>query len=623
MEEKSPINSIKKRLYALLFYALFWLVFFITARLFFIFTHFKEAFQFSFGELARTFWYGSKLDFSAIGYLFLLPVLFLLPTLFFNGKWYRIFLRWYSFIFIGISSIIIVSDTLLYKYWGFRMDMTPLLYLKTPKEAAASVTSLQLAEVILGVLVFSAIFIYLYRKFIDEMFDGFERINRIFFTIPASLFLLILWGSLLIPIRGGFGIAPINAGTVYFSEEMFLNHTAINVAWNVGSSVINQKPSKNPYQFGDIEKQRKLLDSLIFKSDPPVKIINNTRPNIIFLVIESFGSPMVGALGGDSLTTPCFNRYIKEGVLFKHFYASGNRTDKAMPAIINGYPAQPAVSIMKEPKKTQSLPGIVKTLNRLGYNSSFWYGGDINFANFHSFVINSGFKQIITENDFNPEYYNSKWGVHDHILFNTLIDSMKSVREPFFKVVLTLSSHEPFEIPVKPVFGGDDEITKFKNSIYYVDKAVGSFLDWAKGTAWWKNTLVVITGDHYRRNSEEVLVYADDIFEIPMLWVGGALSERGIEVSKIGSQVDIPLTILHQIDLDDNYPFSKDLLSAGSNSFAFYAFNEGFGFITDSSKYIYDHKPGKPVVESGAGSEYAGKLGKAYLQVLYDDFLKR
>jgi hypothetical protein len=75
--------------------------------------------------------------------------------------------------------------------------------------------------------------------------------------------------------------------------------------------------------------------------------------------------------------------------------------------------------------------------------------------------------------------------------------------------------------------------------------------------------------------------------------------------------------------LDGEYPFSKDLLSDGTNSFAFYTFNEGFGFITDSSKYIYDHKPGKPVVEQGKDPESAGKLGKAYLQVLYDDFLKR
>ena len=144
-----------------------------------------------------------------------------------------------------ISATIVVSDTLLYKYWGFRMDYTPLVYLKTPKAAMASVTTFQMVGITMGVILLSALFIFLYRKFIDRLFEGFERIR---FRFPALLFFIVFLGSLLIPIRGGVGIAPINAGTVYFSEEMFLNHTAINVVWNVGSSVFNQKPVHNPYQ---------------------------------------------------------------------------------------------------------------------------------------------------------------------------------------------------------------------------------------------------------------------------------------------------------------------------------------------------------------------------------------
>ena len=366
-----------------------------------------------------------------------------------------------------------------------------------------------------------------------------------------------------------------------------------------------------------------MVKSLIVKNGNIDKLLNNPKPNILFIILESFGSALIGPLGGDSLATPNFNRYIREGVLFTNFYASGNRTDKAMPAILNGYPAQPAVSIMKEPKKTQTLPGIVKTMNGLGYESEFWYGGEINFANFNSFVINSGFNRIITMDNFNPEHYNSKWGVHDNILFEALTDSMRSIREPFLKVVLTLSSHEPFEVPMETVFRGNDDLTKFRNSIYYTDKTISSFLDWAKSTDWWKNTLVILLADHCRRNSIEVLAYSEDIFRIPMLWMGGALAVQDVRIDKFGSQVDIPLTLLHQLGLDDNYPFGKDLLSSGSNSFAFYTFNEGFAFITDSSKYVYDHKLGEPVDEEGADPESAGEMGKAYLQVLYDDFLKR
>lgn len=610
----------KKRLTALCAYALFWLLFFIVARLFFIFTQHKEAFIYSPGILAATFTNGIKLDLSATGYIFIIPVMLIIPGVLLNGEWFRKFMKWYTWLLVLVASVIVVADTVLYKYWGFRMDHTPLLYLKTPGEAAASVSTLTILLVVLAIAIITLLFIALYRRFVDSLFSNFDRIR----LWPAAMFFfLLLWGSLLIPIRGGVGIAPINAGTVYFNENMFINHTAINVVWNVGSSMANAKPSHNPYRFYDTDSAKALRDNLTMMEGLPEKVINIDRPNILFIILESFGNLLVGPLGGDSLTTPRLNTLAGEGLLFTNFYASGNRTDKALPAILNAYPAQPAVSIIKEPKKSQSLNGIVRTLTGLGYRSSFWYGGEINFANFNSFVLSSGFQQVVTMHNFNPVHYNSKWGVHDHILFEVLMDSMRTMKEPFLKVVLTLSSHEPFEVPMDPVFIGRDDLTKFRNSVYYTDRSVGGFIDWAKGTDWWQNTLVILVADHYRRSSTDIHVYSEEIFKIPMLWLGGALTKQGGTIEKYGSQVDITPTVLNQIGLPDYYPFAKDLLNTSSNSFAFYTFNEGFGFITDSSALIYDHILGKPVVSRGSGTEAAEKYGRAYLQVLYDDFLAR
>jgi hypothetical protein len=108
-----------------------------------------------------------------------------------------------------------------------------------------------------------------------------------------------------------------------------------------------------------------------------------------------------------------------------------------------------------------------------------------------------------------------------------------------------------------------------------------------------------------------------------MLWIGGAVSSKGLKITKTGSQVDIPLTLLHQLGLEGDFPFGKDLLSDGSDSFAFYTFNDGFAFFTDSSGYIYDNVLGNAVLKSGMDPERAGDLGKAYLQVSFEDFLNR
>ncbi len=608
----------KKRIIALASYSIFWLFYFFIARLIFIVFQHEIAFNNSTGELLATFWHGSKLDISTTGYYLLIPVLAAIPGIYFNGNWYKILMRWYSYFLIIFSSIILVSDANLYSYWSFRMDYTPMLYLKTPGEAMASVSTLKAITFFSTIVVISSFFILIYYTFIDRLFSDFKRQG--IGWIPAFI---VLFGSLIIPIRGGFGIAPINAGTVYFSQKMFLNHAAINAIWNVGTSAFTQKPVKNPYSFGSLGEAKSLVDTLTADGGVPEKVLNTSRPNIMIIILESFSGYLIGGLGGDSLVTPNFNRYAREGILFSNFYASGTRTDKAIPAILDGYPALPAQSVIKEPKKSQSLPNIVKTLIDKGYNSSFWYGGEINFANFNSFVIGSGFRQIITKDNFNPADYNSKWGVHDHVMFRTLEDSMKSIKEPFVDVVLTLSSHEPFDVPMEPVFKDNSSLAKYKNSVFYADSALGSFLDKASKTDWWKRTLVIMVADHCSRVTSEIPMYSLEAFKIPMLWIGGAISKPGIRIEKVGSQADIPVTLLRQLGMSDVFPFGKDLLAGKSASFAFYAFNEGFGFVTDSSAVAYDHKLKKPVLMTGKDPGLAEKSGKSYLQVLFDDYLKR
>ena len=610
----------RKRLIALGVYAIFWMLFFCFARLFFILTQYHVSFNNGIGELLATFVHGIKLDISTTGYFMLIPALLILPGIWMTGKWYRVVIRWYTYFLILLSSVIIVADGTLYSYWGFRMDYTPFMYLRTPAEAMASVSTLKAIMFFLIIAVITVLFIFIYRKTADRFF---ENPGPVRFRIPALLFFLLLTGSLIIPIRGGFGIAPINAGSVYFSPKMFLNHTAVNAVWNVGTTAVTHKPVKNPYKFGDSESASKLVKSLIERGGAPEVVLNTTRPDILLIVLESFSGYLIGPLGGDSLVTPNFNRLTKEGILFTEFYASGTRTDKAMPAILNGYPAQPAQSLIKEPKKSQSLPSLIRILSEDGYHSSFWYGGEINFANFNSFVIGSGFQTIVTKNNFDPADYNSKWGVHDHIMFTALRDSMQHVREPFLNVVLTLSSHEPFDVPMKPVFEGKDNMDKYRNSVFYADMALGEFIEWAKTTAWWKNTLVIMVADHCCRVSESQPNFSPNLFRIPMLWTGGAVTKPGVRINKHGDQTDISVTLLSQLGKSVKFPFGKDLFSRESNSFSFYTYNEGLGFITDSSVYVYDHKMKGQLIKEGRGADFAETAGKAYLQVLFDDYLKR
>jgi len=374
----------KKRLIAIVAYSLFWLIFFIAARLFFIIMQHEISLSNSLSELLATFINGLKLDISTTGYYLAIPLLLIIPGIWFPGEWYRFLIRWYTYLLILLSSVIVVADSTLYSYWGFRMDYTPFMYLKTPAEAMASASTSETIIFVLSIAIIAALFILVYRRTTDRFFEkmGFIELK----AVALPLF-IILFASLIIPVRGGFGIAPINAGSVYFSPKMFLNHTAVNAVWNVGTSAFTKKPVSNPYKFSEIESATEIVASLKNRIGLTEYVLTTDKPNILLLVLESFSGYVVGAVGGDSLVTPNLNRYAREGILFTEFFASGTRTDKAMPAILNGYPAQPAQSIINEPKKSQSLPSIVRILSENGYNSSFWYGGEISFANFKTAAL--------------------------------------------------------------------------------------------------------------------------------------------------------------------------------------------------------------------------------------------
>jgi len=110
-------------------------------------------------------------------------------------------------------------------------------------------------------------------------------------------------------------------------------------------------------------------------------------------------------------------------------------------------------------------------------------------------------------------------------------------------------------------------------------------------------------------------------FHIPMIWIGGALNISDSIVSKVCSQIDMTKSIIHQLGITSNdFRFSSDLFSQRQTGFAFYGYNNGFGFITDSTKIIYDNISNKCIYNQGNNIETTIETGKAYLQILSKDF---
>jgi phosphoglycerol transferase MdoB-like AlkP superfamily enzyme len=604
----------KDRLRFFGFLSLFWLTFFVLSRiLFFVYLHAHTS-VLSLDEILMPLVLGLRMDAAMTGYWMLITGLLFTASPFISNRVVSIIQGGFTTLFLFICSIIVVADIELYKHWGFRINSTPLMYIGS--EAAGSVSPAVLITLVLIFVTLFIGFLLIYWKRTAPALKTLSPLEKKWAPVW-----LLLTTALIIPIRSSFSVAPLNTGFVYFHKtKAFPNHAGINPVWNFLRSVTSDNNSKYPEHF--VEEYEEDFKTLMRSEGKTTPLISKEKPNVILIILESFTAKIIEPLGGLPDVTPSLNALTKEGILFTNFYASGDRTDKGIISILSGYPAQPRTSIIKYPHKTQSLPYLPKVMEKLGYHTSFVYGGDIGFANMESYLTTAGFSHITTDDDFDSDIDNSKWGVADHFVFNQLVAECDTAQNPFFKVMLSLSSHEPFEVPMETVFKGEDESSKFLNSCYYTDKSLGEFIREAKKKEWWENTLIIITADHGHRFPNPNELKEKERFKIPMLWLGGVVTKKDATIQTFGVQTDIPNTLLNQFGIHSpDFTFSKNMMAADVNSFALYVFNNGFGYIAPDHENIYDFDLKNYLKKEGDEKELS--FGKAYMQKLFHDYNSR
>jgi phosphoglycerol transferase MdoB-like AlkP superfamily enzyme len=453
--------------------------------------------------------------------------------------------------------------------------------------------------------------------------ESFQPVNKIF----SSFFILIFTtATLIIPIRGGLQLAPLNQSSVYFSENIFLNQASLNAPWNFIFSIINKsKFSKNPYDYLDSKSAKSIVDSLYQTNGENFTLVNiksDTLPNIIFIIWESLTSKVINRKVGDIYVTPGLNNLINEGIYFSNMYASGDRTDKGLVALLSGFPAQAVTSIIKEPSKSEKLPSLSEVLTGFGYRPAFYYGGELEFANIKSYLINGGYLDLVSINDFKKEDRNSKWGAHDGVVMKRLLKDISTKTTPFFYTWLTLSSHEPFETPTPTVIEGNTEELQFYNSLQYTDSVVYQFVKQCQAKDWWNNTLIIICADHGHR-LPQTGKKADD-FKIPALLLGGLVKNKQVVIDEICSQTDLAPTLVKTFDINNNlFKWGRNIADPTSVPLAYFSFNDGFGFVQNKKYFIFDNV-GKKVIEQEGNIDASDlKAGKAIQQLSFQEYLDK
>lgn len=595
-----------------------------------------------FTELPAVIWHGLPLDLSMAGYLSVIPGFLSIAVVWLKRDLVKPIMNIYFIIaslFITCSFLLNAS---LYPYWKYPLDSTPLFYFFTsPADAIASVSIWQviLSIVILIILTIGVWFTlrmrgekrqqysrysYGYGGFGSgkrNRFDDFDRHRG-----RTSIILLLLTGLLFLPIRGGITVSTMNTGQAYYSQNAYLNHSAVNPLFSLFESITHQEDFASQYRFMKDKEADKIFATMTSTSDENTYPLLNEAtfkkgtPDILIVIMESFANDIIPSMGSYKDVAVCLDSIAQQSILFTRFYANSFRTDRGMVSILSGYPAQPTTSIMRYPRKTSQLPSIARNLAKYkNYKTTYYYGGDADFCNMRSYLVSQGYQHIISDANFPIEDKLSKWGVPDHILAAKMMEDIKAQqneKRPMLRILQTSSSHEPFEVPYHRLKD------KRLNAFAYTDSVMGAIVREYRKLPRWKNTLIVFVPDHVGGYKENLNDHDRSRYQIPLILAGGAIS-RPMKVGIIGSQHDIAATLLGQLGVEHReFTFSKNMMSDATPKFAFFAVNDAFGIVSEENSLIYDNRAKRIVYDKGEKG-FNLKRGQAYLQKLYDDLAKK
>lgn len=437
--------------------------------------------------------------------------------------------------------VLTLLDIQLIEYWNRKVDLQMFFYLKFPKEVFNTMSGLFWLGAFFGILltgyVVRFVFLRLFQKNIEKSF-----------AVSAKNYLLI-FALLFLGIRGGFGIMPVLISDASFSEKRELNMLSTNSCWNFFYQITEAGGLSEIEHFTNGKFDNPALNNSYLNAKSNENFTLNywdRYPNVVLIVLEGFSAEMSAFFEGhDGDEMPYIDELAKNGYAFTKAYASGDRTDKGLLSLLSAWPGQSWQNMINHPSKLDKLPSLAKQFNAKVYDSKFYYGGDLSFANMEFYLKACGFKGLFGMNDMRKSIeVSGKWGIHDSMMLQYVAKELTGSKQPYFASILTLSTHEPYDLAPKSCKTVKE---KMAFCMRYTDRALKSFLNRMQASPDYKNTLFVITADHGKElNTENTMLASRNFFHIPLLFYGECLPAKlkGQVNRSVVSQTDIYQSIV-------------------------------------------------------------------------------
>lgn len=562
-------------------------------------------------------------------------------------KWQRtgfFLMQSYAVLISIVVALTLVSDAALYPFWDIKLDSTVLAYLDSPRGAVNSVSPLFCIVWLLTVVLVTWVVWYLqYRLLLRCASPGKSR--RFSSAAAGYRFgFALLWGAALcLMFRGVQRLwasraedAPTNVAVAYYTTRRVFNHAAVNPLYSFFSSVGDRAQGISPDTFMSDAEASRLFVRMDYNTQseilPSDSLLLPGCRQVVLIVMEGCGGTLVGNLSGKwHDITPCLDSLCLQAVNFERCYANSFRTDRGLVSIISGYPAFPDVSVMRHADRCSRLPGLARSLSQAGFSTDFLYGGDKDFTRMAAYLQQMGYSHVWGDGDFTAEERAThQWGVTDGITFNRLLqlttEPIPQDQRGRFITFLTLSSHQPWEVPYKRMLRRG----RIANSFAYLDHCLSDYLMRFRQSPLWRETLVVLVADHGIAWPNALSELSPSRYHIPLLWTGGAVRSPR-RIPQICNQSDLAATLLGQLGISHaDYPFSRDVLSRTYvYPSAQHAWAEGFCMVDSTGHSVVDIHTQRTVSSvtlqpcdtlAASRREHAAK---AFLQTAYRHFEER
>ncbi len=494
---------------------------------------------------------GLRFDISALVYINIpIFLLFLLPHNYKGNKHYQKVTNW---IFYAVNIPFIILNNMDIEYFKFTQKRTTTDFFQLIQlgSDAKNIIPQYLKDYWL-ITLFSFIQVWLLFK-IKSIPKSKIRFD-IKSTLSVASSILIGAAIFIIGARGGLQLKPIksiNAGELSGSQNASL---ILNTPFSILHSFKNK--GLKPYNYFNNARLNKIYSPI---HSGNVESLN--KKNIVILILESYSKEFVGFYNNGNGYTPFLDSLMQYGLVFNNAYANGLKSIEALPAITASIPTlmnNPFITSQYAQNKFGSLASL---LNKEGYNTSLYHGGNRGTMGFYSFSKKAGFTDYFGMEEYDNNFdFDGSWGIYDGPFMQYFYEGLNQKKEPFFSTLFTLSSHPPYTLPSD--YKHDFEKIGIRETVKYTDFSLSQFFKNSKEEDWFKNTIFIITADHTSSvRFSEKYKHKTARIEIPLIIFSGDSSISGLN-NNIVQQIDIMPTLLELINYNNKYfCFGKSMFS--------------------------------------------------------------